>query len=241
MEKFKIILENFSGPLDKILELISKNKLNINKISLSKITDSFLDYLNEFKKKYGQNEEFYEIIADFIAIAVRLLLIKAKTLSPTLEDDLQEDEEDNLEDQLKKYQEFKRISIFIYKKFNSNKLLLKRLPLADRKKIFFSPGKATKNEIYLSLKNFLKERQEFEKVLKKVKLKKKLIDLEKTMEETYKFIKKIKQINFKSLINKKEKIEIITIFTSLLHLNKKGFIEINQEKPFSEIEIKLLK
>ncbi len=241
MKEFKINLENFSGPLDKILELIDKNKLEINQISLSKVTDDFLLYLEDFKKKYGQNEEFYEILADFISVAVKLLLIKAKSLLPFLEDAKEEEEEYDLEDRLRIYKVFKNLSLKIKELLELNRFLFKREILADRNKIFFSPGKLNKNDLFLAVNNLLKERDQLKQELKKVKLKEKIVSLEETMNSVYLFIKKVKQTNFNMLSQNKEKIEIITIFTSLLHLLKKGNIEIEQKEPFSEIKIKLLK
>ncbi len=239
MKEFKINLENFSGPLDKILELIDKNKLDISQISLSKITDDFLKYLEEFKKENGQNEQFYEVLADFISVAVKLLLIKAKSLLPSIAEE--EEEESDLENQLRVYKEFKKVSLRLKEIFLLKQIEFKRELVASKNRIFFSPGQVKKNDLSLAMKKFLAEYKELKKALKKVKLKEKVLDLEKVMAETYQFVKKIKEINFKKLIDKKEKIEIITVFTSLLHLTKKGVIEIEQNEPFSEIKIKLLK
>ena len=72
-----IKLDNFEGPFDLLLELARANKVDLTKISLSKITDSFLQYIN--------NHKLPDIIqADFAIVAATLLLLKLKLLLPSL-------------------------------------------------------------------------------------------------------------------------------------------------------------
>jgi hypothetical protein len=49
--EYKFVLENFEGPLDLLLHLISKNKMNIFDISLSKLTDEYVEYINELSEQ----------------------------------------------------------------------------------------------------------------------------------------------------------------------------------------------
>lgn len=68
------LMEDFDGPLDVILLLLSKNKIEIQDISISSILDQYLAYLDEMKRLD------MEIASEFIAMASYLMLIKTKML-----------------------------------------------------------------------------------------------------------------------------------------------------------------
>jgi segregation and condensation protein A len=67
-------MENFDGPLDVILLLLSKNKIEIQDISITSILEQYLAYLEEMKRMD------MEITSEFIAMASHLMLIKTKML-----------------------------------------------------------------------------------------------------------------------------------------------------------------
>ena len=92
MEDFKFSIENFEGPLDLLLYLISKNKKDIFEISLSDLTDEYVAYLQEM------NESNIEVASEFVVMAATLLDIKARKLLPQLEP--QEDEEEISEEEV---------------------------------------------------------------------------------------------------------------------------------------------
>ena len=67
----KVSLEQFEGPLDLLLKLIEKDKLQITEICLAHITDQYLDYIDN-------NEELNsEEVADFLLIASKLIYLKS--------------------------------------------------------------------------------------------------------------------------------------------------------------------
>ncbi|MDR0904024.1 MAG: segregation/condensation protein A [Ruminococcus sp.] len=72
--KFK--LDNFEGPLDLLLFLIQKHKLNINDIPISILLDQYMEYINDYAEKNT------EIAAEFLEMAAKLLYIKAASLLP---------------------------------------------------------------------------------------------------------------------------------------------------------------
>ena len=67
-------LDDFEGPLDLILYLLSKNKIQIKDIQISEILDQYLDYLDRMKKMD------LDIASDFVAMASHLLYIKVRML-----------------------------------------------------------------------------------------------------------------------------------------------------------------
>lgn len=73
-------LEVFDGPLDLLLRLIAKNKVDILDIPIALILDQYLEYVNALEKTDA------EIAGDFIAMAAELMLIKSKMLLPSEND-----------------------------------------------------------------------------------------------------------------------------------------------------------
>ena len=69
-------IEGFEGPLDLLLQLIARNKLNIYDIPLTELIDQYLEQIKQF-----QNEEM-EISSEFLEMASRLLYIKTVSLLP---------------------------------------------------------------------------------------------------------------------------------------------------------------
>ena len=74
--ELKVKLESFEGPLDLLLHLIDKNKVNIYDIPIALITKQYMEYLEEMKR------QDLNIMSDFLLMAATLLDIKAKMLLP---------------------------------------------------------------------------------------------------------------------------------------------------------------
>ena len=84
------MLEDFEGPLDVILELLSKNKIEIQDVSITAILEQYLAYLEEMKRLD------MEIASEFITMASHLMLIKSKMLLSAAEQAEAENELDLL-------------------------------------------------------------------------------------------------------------------------------------------------
>lgn len=96
--KFK--LEIFEGPLDLLLSLIAKNKVNIYDIPIAVILDQYMEYIHEM-------EMFnMDVASSFIVMAARLMLIKSRMLLPAQKDE--EDPRQELVDMLLEYQRAKK-------------------------------------------------------------------------------------------------------------------------------------
>lgn len=101
-------LEIFEGPLDLLLHLIAKNKVNIYDIPIALITEQYLEYLKRL-----ENTDL-EIRSEFLVMAAKLLYIKSKVLLPQYEDG-EEEEEDPRQElilSLAEYKKYKDISQF---------------------------------------------------------------------------------------------------------------------------------
>ena len=89
MENLSYKIEVFEGPLDLLLHLISKNKLNIYDINICELLDQYMEQINRYK------ESNMEIASEFLEMAARLVQIKSYSLLPKYED-----ETDKLKDEL---------------------------------------------------------------------------------------------------------------------------------------------
>ena len=100
---YNVNLEVFQGPLDLLLHLIEKMEIDIYNIPIAKLTESYLEYINN-------NDDFsLENAEEYIVMAATLLHIKSKNLLPKFENETIEDEED-LVQQLLDYKNYKELS-----------------------------------------------------------------------------------------------------------------------------------
>lgn len=102
---FEINLPQFEGPFDLLLFFIERDELNIHDIPIAKITQDFLDYIQQMTALN------VELASEFIFVAATLMRIKARTLLPSNKAD-EEDEIDPKEDLIQKliiYKQFKDI------------------------------------------------------------------------------------------------------------------------------------
>jgi segregation and condensation protein A len=104
---YEISTPIFEGPLELLLHLIEKNELDVTKVALAKVTDEFLAQVNVMREKMQ-----IEVVADFLAVAARLLWIKSRALLPKPPESakLARDEEDvgdELVRQLRAYRQYK--------------------------------------------------------------------------------------------------------------------------------------
>ena len=111
MEKVTYRLDVFEGPLDLLISLIGKRKIEIWDINISQILEQYMDYLSQMA------DMDMEITSDFLAMASNLMYIKSKMLLPTEEDPEQEDPRLPLVQALKEYQRHKASAQTLQKMF----------------------------------------------------------------------------------------------------------------------------
>jgi segregation and condensation protein A len=105
--------DEFEGPLDLLLKLISKNKLSIYKIEISSLLSQYLDQINLMKDKK------VDIASSFLEMAARLVYIKTVQLLPKREKEAEE-LKDELTAQLAEYAEYKKVSEILLNNINLN-------------------------------------------------------------------------------------------------------------------------
>lgn len=104
--ELKVKLESFEGPMDLLLSLIEKNKIDIYDIPIALVTDQYMEYLSQMDSEKMEN------MSEFIVMASKLLKIKSRMLLPkTTEDDEDEgDPRDELVARLIEYKLFKQLA-----------------------------------------------------------------------------------------------------------------------------------
>lgn len=232
LQNLEIKQEKFSGPLDVLLNLIEERKMEITEVSLANVTDAFLKYVGDLKQVAP------EILADFLVVAAKLILIKSKSLLPTLE--LSSEEEAEIKDltqRLEIYRLFKQASQYIKSLYTQNPLIGREF-LLNQTPIFYPPENF---QIEWLVKSFEKIWTEFsslgESVVEKVK---KVIKIEEKINHLLKILNQNTQSTFNKLISKREKIEIIVTFLALLQMFKEQLIILEQDGDFGEIKISLI-
>lgn len=243
-EKFQIKTDVFEGPLDLLLSLIEKRKLLINDISLSKVADDFISYIKT-------HESFpTATAAHFILIASTLLLIKSKSLLPTIS--LTEEETASIEDletRLKLYKRFKELSLGIELKFGKNIIFFKT-PSRDIP-VIFSPSEEIKTpSIFEAIQRVIESFPKKE-VLPKVVVQK-IISLEEMIERLAERVSGSLKMSFgefakgqgskgnegsRHQTTKEDKVNIIVSFLAMLELVKQGIIDVSQSSIHDDIDI----
>jgi segregation and condensation protein A len=229
--EYDLRLENYEGPIDKLLELVEEKKLEITQISLAKVTADFLEFL---KKIEAENKE-PALISDFLVIASKLILIKSKAILPDLK--LTEEEEadiKDLENRLKIYQEFKEAKDLLKKNWSILPQMISREYLKGLGSVFYPPQNFNLNELKESLDKLLSD---LEKILQPTQtIKTEIISLKAKIEEVMKRLKE-KPLTLRSLHNQGSRRDLIVLFLAILHLVKEQLVRVEQNRHFEEIKI----
>ena len=232
-KKYPIKIDNFEGPIDLLLYLIEKNKMDIYEINLTEITEQYMEYLNEMQ------ELNLEIASEFLVMASTLLYLKSKNLLPKQEEE-EEITEEELIRRIVEYKKFKEIS----KTFKENYEMYS-------KRIFKGPEniqlpKKTLEEKYDA--NLIPEIYKNIVERTSVRLNQNAKNIEKiALVDTYTVASKVKEM-FKILIknkkfvfnkvfslSKKNKQEVVTAFTGLLELSRRNKVKTEQDELFGDI------
>lgn len=226
---FTVKQTHFEGPLDLLLDLIEKRKLFVNDVSLAKVADDYIAYVKNLSEFPVSDS------AHFILIASTLLLIKSKSLLPTLNLTTEEQASiDDLQLRLKMYERMRDLSQKLKPMFG-NKILFAR---GERKldPIFSPDEEMTVSNVFAAASRVLASipKREF---LPKVVVDK-VISLEEMITNLTERISSNLKMSFKEFSGgKKERVHIIVSFLAMLELVKQGVINVTQERHFDDISM----
>ena len=220
MNTIKIKTENFEGPLDLLIHLIEKKKMDINAINISQIIDDYLNYI------HSQKELNLKIKVEFLIMATDLIEIKAYSV---LNRDKKIEKIENLEKKIIEYRLFKEISELFSKYENPYNISYSRTGTKSiENEIEYDISSLTLDNLFKSLKNLInsnrKNKPEEQMLLN---LEEDTYSTEDAYKEIFEIITANNEIEFNRLLkNKFSKVRIVTLFLCILDMFKNGEIDI---------------
>lgn len=241
-------LEKFEGPLDLLLHLIEKNKIDIYDIPIVEITKQYLDYVNQMEK------EDLNIVSDFLVMAATLLDIKSRMLLPALE--VEEDGEETdpraeLVARLLEYKKYKLLAQELAEMEDQAGDVLFRKPTVPREVAKYEPP--VDLDQMLDGLTLAKLQRIFDSVMRRQKekvdpirskfstIKREPISLETKIMDVMHYARKHRKFSFRQMLERqRDKLEVVVSFLAILELMKIGKIHLTQEHTFDDMWIETL-
>lgn len=229
-----LLIGDFEGPLDLLLHLIKKSKMEIFDVEISEITNQYLNYIEKM------TEMNLDIASEYLVMASELVEIKSRKLLPTLfkedEEVVEEDPEEELKRRLEEYKKYKE-STEVFRDLEKN-----------RSSYYTKAPEILKNYSDETLENDgsvgvmdlldafqkLLERQNFNKPLN-TKIARKELSVKERVAKIRDILKEKKKINFVELFDDFSKPYVVVTFLSVLEMAKNREITLRQDNNFSDI------
>lgn len=240
-------LESFEGPLDLLLHLIEKNKVNIYDIPIAEITDQYLEYVKHME------EESLDVVSEFLVMAATLLDIKARMLLPkeVNEEGEEEDPRAELVARLLEYKTYKRMSEELKDlELDADKLFFKNPTVPKEVKEYEQPVDLDK---LLDGVTLTKLQKIFQSVMRRQQdkidpvrskfgtIKKEPVSLDDKIVSVMDYARKHRKFSFRGMLTRQmDKTEVVVTFLAILELMKVGKIYLTQENLFDDMMIETL-
>lgn len=240
----EVKLEAFEGPLDLLLHLIDKNKINIYDIPIALVTDQYLEYVAQMEK------EDLNVVSEFLVMAAMLLDIKSRMLLPVEEEATEEAEDPRQElvEKLLEYKMYKYMSYELRDRQMDAELSLYKVPtVPDEVASYEEPVDL---EQLMADIDLIKLREIYNEVLKRCedkvdpirskfgKIEKEDVNLEVKAKYVTDYISSHRTCSFRNLLERSHsKMEVIVTFLVVLELIKGGRISVIQERRTDDIII----
>ncbi len=237
-------LEVFEGPLDLLLHLIDKNKVDIYDIPIVEITEQYLAYIRQM-----ENQDM-NVMSEFLVMAATLIDIKCRMLLPA-EPDENGQEEDPRAELVQKLLEYKMYKYMSYelrdKQVDANRNIFRRRQLPPEVEKYREPidyedligdqTLAKLNEIFQNL--IRRQEDKIDPIRSKYgNIEKDEVDLETKTVYVEEYIQKHRSFSFRKLLEKQgSKMEVVVTFLVVLELIKTGRVSVVQENIFDDIMI----
>ncbi|MEK7520104.1 MAG: segregation/condensation protein A [Patescibacteria group bacterium] len=229
---YTVQLKTFEGPLELLLDLIEKDKLDISDISLAEVTGQFLEYTEHFQEK----DPGY--LADFLVIAAKLILIKSRTLLPFFAVTAEEEQEiTELKDKLALYREI-RAQARVLGTLERTRRMLYHRPSGLRNIRVFAPPEGVTGETLAEVFGMLcatrtaekdapREEQRIDPV---ISFEEKIADIRSRIEQGA-------AASFRALAGDDSKTHRILSFLAVLELVRQKFMTVHQQETFGDITL----
>lgn len=237
-------LQVFEGPLDLLLHLIEKNKIDIYDIPIVEITNQYMEYIKAMQK------EDLNIMSEFLVMAATLLDIKCRMLLPkeVNEEGEEEDPRQELVEQLLEYKMYKFMSYELKdRELDGDRVMYKAATIPDEVKGYVPPvnldellGDLTLVQLNRIFKEVMKRQEsKVDPVRSKFgKIEKEEVTLPDKLDYVTEYARSHRKFGFWALLKKQSsKVQVVVTFLAILQLMKEGVIFIEQDQPFDEIMI----
>lgn len=237
-------LEAFEGPLDLLLHLIEKNKIDIYDIPIVEITEQYLDYIKQMET------DDMNVMSEFLVMAATLIDIKCKMLLPKEVDEEGEEEDPRAElvQKLLEYKLYKYMSLELRdRQVDAAKNLYREQKLPPEVALYKPPldydqliGDMTLSRLHEIFKTIIRRQEEkIDPIRSRYgNIEKEEIDMDVKLLYVEAYAREHRHFSFRRLLEKQaSKMEIIVTFLIVLELMKTGRISINQENLFDDIMI----
>ncbi len=237
-------LEAFEGPLDLLLNLIEKNKIDIYDIPIVEITDQYLAYISAMK------EEDLDVMSEFLVMACTLLDIKSQMLLPRQKDENGEEEDPRSElvEQLLEYKMFKyRSEELRDREVDADQILYRKPSVPDEVSSYEQPVDmdALLQDVTLEKLNYIfqdvmkRQTEKMDPVRSKFgKIEQEKVTVAEKLSYVKDYAKKHRSFSFRELLQKQNsRGQVITTFLAILELMREGTIRAEQEAQNEDIMI----
>lgn len=237
-------LEVFEGPLDLLLHLIDKNKVDIYDIPIVEITNQYMEYIK------AMEQSDLNVMSEFLLMAATLLDIKCRMLLPAEvnEEGEEEDPRAELVEQLLQYKMYKYMSYELKDRQMDGALLMFKEPtIPDEVKEYEPPvdldellDGITLSQLNTIFKEIMKKQHDKIDPVRSTfgKIEKEEVTVEDKMEYLNTYISSHKKFSFRDLLKKqKSKTQLVVTFLAILEMMKMGKIWVEQENTFDDIII----
>lgn len=232
-EQIQIKLSAFEGPLDLLLHLVEKAEMDIQDIFVSEITAQYLLYMEQV------DELDMDKASGFLSMAATLIYIKSRAIlprPPKIEEEDGEDPEEKLIRQLREYKQYKEVGETFEQMAELASHSYVRLPeefIAPEQEIELEQGDVQR--LWRAFKQVLTHKETPIDPQTFQRLRKDIYTIEASMTRLRSRLRKGGRIEFSSLFESREKMEMIVTFMAILELLNQGELDVEQEKAFSEI------
>lgn len=231
---FTFATEQYQGPLEALLNLIEARKMSVSDISLVEVCDAYLSYIEQLPEMPMSET------AQFVLVASTLLLIKSRSLLPTLE--ITEDESASiveLESRLQLYAATRAAAKLLRAHWGLHPYLLStRAPMRP---VAFAPGgngEATPATLFTAIQRVLQAIPTPEKMIQATVAP--ILALEDVILRVRNRLTSALRTRFSDLTRgAADKHEVIVYFLAVLELVRGGSASVSQEKIFSDITIEV--
>ena len=237
-------LEAFEGPLDLLLHLIEKNKIDIYDIPIVEITEQYLDYIKQMET------DDMNVMSEFLVMAATLIDIKCRMLLPKEVDEegVEEDPRAELVQKLLEYKMYKYMSLELRdRQVDAAKSLYREQKLPPEVALYKAPldyeqliGDMTLNRLHDIFKAIIRRQEDkIDPIRSRYgNIEKEEIDMDAKMLYVEAYAREHGHFSFRRLLEKQSsKMEIIVTFLVVLELMKTSKITITQERIFDDIMI----